>query len=213
MLSPEVRQRARFLVGDPVSFSYRGKRTEGTLSRLNPKRAVVLVGKNEFSVPYDRLLPLAGKCSERIQRLKTIQNLAVSYLQQHRLKGWQFQFDHATRRAGCCNYRNKRITLALELAANGSMADIRDTILHEIAHALVGRKHSHDAVWKARALEIGCSGERTHTLSFSTPRWSVTCENRCWTHTAQQRNPKLICRTCGAKLVYTPYTAQLNEAS
>jgi hypothetical protein len=35
-----------------------------------------------------------------------------------------------------------------------------DTILHEIAHALVGARHGHDRVWRATALRIGCSGTR-----------------------------------------------------
>ena len=39
-----------------------------------------------------------------------------------------------------------------------------ESLLHEIAHALVGRKHNHDAEWKAKAREIGCTGERTHWL-------------------------------------------------
>ena len=34
---------------------------------------------------------------------------------------------------------------------------IRDTILHEIAHALVGPCHGHDAVWRQKAREIGCT--------------------------------------------------------
>lgn len=207
MLSPEDRQRARFQEGDPVSFSYRRTTVEGTIERLNPKRAVVLVGKEPFTVPYELLSPKSGKCKERIQRLETIQTRAEDLLKTHGLKRWSFTFDHSTRRAGCCYFRDKLITVAFNLAANGNLEDIRDTILHEIAHALVGRKHHHDEVWKAKALEIGCSGERTHKLQFSKPRWSVTCENRCWTHTAQQRNSKLICRKCGAKLVYRPYTA------
>ncbi|MDZ8119663.1 SprT-like domain-containing protein [Pontiella agarivorans] len=140
--------------------------------------------------------------------MEQVQTLATTLLQQHGLYTWRFEFDRSTRRAGSCNYQEKIITLAFDHAANSSPAEIQDTLLHEIAHALVGRKHHHDAVWKAKAIEIGGSGERTHRLQFSTPRWSVTCENRCWTHTVQQRNSKLICRKCGAKLAYTPFTAR-----
>lgn len=35
--------------------------------------------------------------------------------------------------------------------------DIKDTVLHEIAHAIVGGKHHHDCVWKACCNKIGCS--------------------------------------------------------
>lgn len=208
MLSPEDRLRARFQAGDTVGYSYRGKRREGTLIRLNPKRAVVQTGGQSFSIPYERLLTSAADAGARVQRLEQIQAEAESLLAAHRLKKWRFKFDHAARRAGSCAYRDKTISLAFGLAASGTEADIRDTLLHEIAHALVGRKHHHDAVWKAKAHEIGCSGERTHKLQFAEPRWTVTCENRCWSHTALRRNRRLICRRCGGQLVYTPFTPQ-----
>ena len=35
--------------------------------------------------------------------------------------------------------------------------DIRDTLLHEIAHAIVGPGHAHDAVWQTR-----CAAHRMH---------------------------------------------------
>lgn len=38
--------------------------------------------------------------------------------------------------------------------------EVTNTILHEIAHAIVGAKHGHDRVWRAKALEIGCDGQR-----------------------------------------------------
>ena len=207
MLAPADQLRAPFQSGDRISFFYRRKKTEGTIVRLNPKRAIIEAEDAQLSIPYERLFPRSGKCQERIQRLENIQAQAVSLFKEHGLKRWRFAFDYSTRRAGCCNYRDKKITLAIDLAATGKHQEIQDTLLHEIAHALVGKRHNHDDVWKARALAIGCSAERTHKLQFSTPRWSVTCENRCWNHTAQKRNPKLICKKCGSRLVYTPYRA------
>jgi hypothetical protein len=38
--------------------------------------------------------------------------------------------------------------------------EIVDTILHEIAHALVGPRHGHDTVWKAKCTDIGARPER-----------------------------------------------------
>ncbi|WP_372845750.1 SprT-like domain-containing protein [Pontiella sp.] len=207
MLSKEDQLRARFAEGDLVAFPLRRRTAEGVVVRLNPKRAVVRISGDDFTVPYALLTPLSDNAERRVERIESVLRLALELMAQHGLKGWQFRFDHSTRRAGCCSYRDKRITLAFDLARTGSDEAIRDTILHEIAHALVGRKHHHDAVWKAQARAIGGSGERTHRLQFAPPRWSVTCENRCWTQTAQQRNSQYVCRKCGGKLVYTPYSA------
>jgi len=197
--------RTLIAVGDAVRFTYRRKTIEGTVARTNPKRAVVRAGKENYQVPYEVLTPLGDTAEKRIQRISQIEQLANRMLARHHLRSWSFRFDHATRRAGCCNYRDKTITISFDLAQRGSDADIRDTILHEVAHAIVGKKHNHDAVWKAKAMEIGCSGERTHRLEFSPPKWTVRCENDCWSHTAHRRNHRLVCRTCGGKLVYSAY--------
>lgn len=206
MLSKADRQRSLFCENDTVAFAYRGRIVEGQLMRMNPKRALVRIEAGDFMVPYELLLPRSGNPEEREARIEQVEALATRLIKEHGLKNWTFRFDQSSRRAGCCSYRNKLITIAFDLARTGSEEDIRDTILHEIAHALVGKKHNHDSVWKTKALEIGCTGERTHSLHFSQPRWSVTCENRCWTHTAQQRNSRLICRKCGSKLIYSPFT-------
>lgn len=206
MLSKIDQLRSRFAPGDPVQFKYRRRLVDGVIVRTNPKRAVVRVDAEEFTVPYELLVPMTGNQEERKQRMERVLQLAFQLLDEHGLKHWQFKFDSSTRRAGCCYFRNKTISVAFDLARSGSDDEIRDTLLHEIAHALVGKKHNHDAAWKAKAREIGCSGERTHQLQFAPPRWSVTCENRCWTHTAQQRNSRFICRKCGGKLIHSPYT-------
>ncbi len=175
----------------------------GLIIRTNPKRAVVRIEEDEFTVPYERLIALGDAAEQREQRLNSILQLAWNLMDRHGLQGWRFQFDHSTRRAGCCNYHDQLISISFDLARSGSETDIRDTILHEIAHALVGKKHNHDAVWKDKAREIGGSGERTHRMEFSPPRWKVRCENHCWSHTAQRRNRRLVCRKCGGKLVYS----------
>ncbi len=198
-----TRYRTRFAPNDRVAFDYRRRRMEGTIVRTNPKRALVRVDNEEFTVPYERLIIPREIAEQRELRVESISRTAKELIDVHGLDGWRFRFDHSTRRAGCCNYRDRLITLSINLAIHGSEADIRDTILHEIAHALVGRKHNHDAVWAAMAREIGCSGERTHRLEFAPPRWKVRCENNCWSQTAQRRNRRLVCRRCGGQLIYS----------
>ena len=65
-------------------------------------------------------------------------NLAWDLMRQHGLAdlGWRFRFDHARRRFGSCKYREKAITLSRPLTLLNGEAEVRDTVLHEIAHAL-----------------------------------------------------------------------------
>jgi predicted SprT family Zn-dependent metalloprotease len=97
--------------------------------------------------------------------LKRAQQLALDLMEQHNLmeKGWRFGFDTAKRRFGCCNYSYKEITLSRALVLVNDEDRVKNTILHEIAHALVGRGHGHNSVWKRKAIEIGCDGKRCYT--------------------------------------------------
>ena len=207
MLSSGDNLRAHFAPDDPVQFKYRRKMLKGTLVRTNPKRAIIRVDNEEYHVPNEGLIPESDTGIQRAERIKAVYATALGLMREHGLNTWKFKFDHSTRRAGCCNYHDKCISVSFDLARAASEEEIRDTLLHEIAHALVGKKHGHSAVWKEKAKAIGCSGERCHRLRFSPPRYSVTCENNCWTHTAERRNRRLICRTCGSKLVYSSYSA------
>jgi hypothetical protein len=73
---------------------------------------------------------------------------------------------------------------------------VRDTVLHEVAHALAGPQHGHDRVWRSIAVRIGCSGERC--VSPGSPRveppWLGTCPAG---HTSgRHRRPERV-MTCG----------------
>ncbi|HRI96053.1 MAG TPA: SprT-like domain-containing protein, partial [Nocardioides sp.] len=86
--------------------------------------------------------------------------LAEYLLEVHGLDDWDVAYDNAKRRAGVCRFADKTLGLSAPLTAVHSDDDVRDTILHEIAHALVGPQHGHDATWVAKARAIGSSGER-----------------------------------------------------
>ena len=67
--------------------------------------------------------------------------LATKLMREHGLTGWRVKLDHARRRAGQCDYNTKVISLSRLYVRNAEKNHIRDTILHEIAHALVGPHH------------------------------------------------------------------------
>ena len=92
--------------------------------------------------------------------LEAARRLGRELLDQHGLTAWTLVLDRAKRRAGVCRHACREIGLSAPLAALHPEAEVRDTLLHEIAHALVGPQHGHDEVWRAAALRIGCTGRR-----------------------------------------------------
>lgn len=87
--------------------------------------------------------------------------LGRDLLREHGLEHWRVTTDRAKTRAGVCRFSARTISLSGPLTRLHDEEEVRDTILHEIAHALVGPAHGHDAVWRAKAVEIGCTGQRT----------------------------------------------------
>lgn len=81
--------------------------------------------------------------------------LARALMDDHGLDQWSFTFDRAKKRAGCTRFSTREISLSRHITELCSPSDVRQTILHEIAHALVGPSHNHDATWRAMCAKIG----------------------------------------------------------
>jgi hypothetical protein len=102
--------------------------------------------------------------------------------------GWTFEIDRATTRLGLCQYGPKVISMGTSYVGSADEPSVRDTILHEIAHALVGphvlthtgavvrsgrgrpAKTGHGWQWKVKAREIGCTGQRSGENPAATAR-------------------------------------------
>ena len=96
-----------------------------------------------------------------------IESFACEALQRFGLyaEGWRFKWDRARRRFGSCNFGKKEITLSRYLASLNDIAQSRDTILHEIAHALAGREAGHGPQWRAACRRVGARPERCYNTS------------------------------------------------
>ncbi|MFC7488321.1 SprT-like domain-containing protein [Knoellia sp. CPCC 206453] len=119
-------------------------------------------------------------------------------LREHGLEHWNVTTDRAKTRAGVCRFAARTISLSAPLTRLHDEVEVRDTILHEIAHALVGRAHGHDDVWRAKAMAIGCSGERT--VSTEAPRVEGPWRGECpeGHHYTRHRRPGRVmsCLRC-----------------
>lgn len=106
--------------------------------------------------------------------------LSNQLLKQHGLyeAGWRFTWLKSTRTLGLCMHRKKLIGYSRHWTSRPD-GEIRNTILHEIAHALAGVGHGHGPVWKRMAREIGAIPVRCaavdDSLCSKKPKWVLAC--------------------------------------
>jgi len=133
--------------------------------------------------------------------LQEARELAVGLMTEHGLHDWNFKFDKAVRRFGCCSHKRKMIQLSLKLTQLNKIEHVKDTILHEIAHALVDRHHGHDNVWRTKALSIGCNGERCYKskdVVLPPKKYTGTCK-KCGNTFGGSRATRSSCAKCDKK--------------
>lgn len=97
--------------------------------------------------------------------LNALKARAYMLMTQHGLRdlGWVFKFDRCKNSAGRCSYSHKIISMSAPIIELNSELECLNTLLHEIAHALVGAGHGHNRVWKFKAIEIGARPQACFT--------------------------------------------------
>jgi hypothetical protein len=113
---------------------------------------------------------------------------------------WTFGWDRAVRRRGLCNHTDRHITMSRKLAEMATFEESEQTLLHEVAHALVGGGHGHDSVWLAQARAMGYKGHRTSTRQNEVkPPLTGRCPNGH--ESGRFRKPKqpVSCGRCSRK--------------
>jgi len=126
--------------------------------------------------------------------------LAYSLLTEHGLYDWTFAFNRRKRAFGVCDYSRRTILLSSVLTELNGEAEVRDTLLHEVAHALAGPKAGHGPVWRKLALEVGAKPRRCYRaeeIRQPPSTYLLVCPS-CQQATPRHRKPTRVyaCRGC-----------------
>lgn len=125
--------------------------------------------------------------------------LISDLLDKYGLTGWMFDFDSSVSRFGICKYSVKIISLSKKLVELNDEEIVRQVILHEIAHAMVGHKAGHGQLWKDVARSIGYKGERCYnSCEVNTPKgkYLSKCNNCGYERPAHRRKNRVACGRC-----------------
>lgn len=132
--------------------------------------------------------------------LATAQTLARELLELHGLGDWTFAFNRRKRTFGLCDFSGRCIYLSAVLTDLNGEEAVRDTLLHEIAHALAGPQAGHGLAWRTTALAVGAAPQRCYRadeVRQPPGRYLLVCPC-CQTTVTRYRKPTRIyaCRRC-----------------
>lgn len=149
------------------------------------------------------------------------EQLALDLMEEHGLlhDGWSFAWSSGKRQLGKAEVRRvldertgevievKKIRISRHLVDLNTAEVVRDTILHEIAHAIAGIKNGHNEVWREACRKIGAKPERlagSEVRVASDPyRIVCTCCDSILDQRYRRVNPRQLqsgfCNHCGPK--------------
>ena len=98
------------------------------------------------------------------------------------LQEWKFEWTSLYSSCGLTQYSSKTIKMSLFLLiGNTSLKDVKNIILHEIAHVLTEEeKKQHGFLWKRCFIKMGGDGKRTSEMNIPNIfyNWHFICKNK-----------------------------------
>lgn len=111
----------------------------------------------------------------------------------HGLINWSICLNSSKTIAGQCDYNNKTIWFSRHFIYSVQWKTFKETLLHEIAHALKPY-HGHDRVWRSFLQSIGGTPS-VHADQFFPCRWIRFCDSCKWTEAVHNRT-NVHCQKC-----------------
>ncbi len=133
-------------------------------------------------------------------RYDFIRTLAEAKMAEHLdMDVWTFGYDSAKRRAGLCNYTARTITISRYLVDIHTFDESMQVVLHEIAHAIAGKKAGHTKAWLTIAKSIGYRAEKFtgKEIAAETAKWMGRCPAGHEHFRYRKPTRQLACGICG----------------
>ncbi len=137
-------------------------------------------------------------------KIEEAEQLAKNLMQEHHLDSWVLKWTESRTWFGLCSSTNKVINLSRPLTELNELKHVKDTILHEIAHALAPFTEHHGKIWKQIARDIGCEPQRCYSDDVIQPmgKYTATCK-KCGKQTQKDKKPRrgrmIACGACCKK--------------
>lgn len=96
-------------------------------------------------------------------------------------EGWRFGWSSSVRSVGWCDYKTRTIKISKNFfTVFKNREDVKDIVLHELAHAKAGYLAGHGPAWKNVCKELGANPERLVDVKlFDMDRLTARYKARC----------------------------------
>jgi predicted SprT family Zn-dependent metalloprotease len=138
---------------------------------------------------------------EALDRVRELMN-------EHDLHQWNIRLSNRRRQLGRCTYHTQTLWFSRHMIEYYDWDNVREVVLHEIAHALLSPSEGHSDIWLAKAQEIGCVNPARLFKNNPIPgRYRSTCpvcgEIKFRYRYSSAMNGRLYCAACGPSAVLT----------
>lgn len=130
----------------------------------------------------------------------------------HGLLDWRVKLHNKRKVLADCNNRTRTIRYSKHFLKIATPDQLDGVTLHEIAHALVGPGHGHDAVFKRKVREISPTTKYVGANveePIMTHRYNLECPE-CGSTSRTNVNKRYICGDCNKKGNRVPFIVKEN---
>lgn len=155
--------------------------------------------------------------------LKKASALTHVLMHEHGLsRGWAFRWQNKKRSLGTCSYNWREIRLSKWYVELNDLADVKDTILHEIAHALAYERYGsqsigHGFLWKKVCREIGAIPKACTKADLNRPKnhhkYVDTCCGLTFRKHRLRKNRTYSCPKCHVGLFISDKEKAIDRAT
>lgn len=126
----------------------------------------------------------------------TAARIARDLMDSYDFPHWGFAFDRAKTRHGQCDFTRQRITLSRYFVEMNDEPVVRETILHEIAHAIAGSAAGHGPRWQMVARNLGVRPTARKASKMPKGRYRGVCSCGYPHHLHRKPTRAYYCCTC-----------------
>jgi len=151
---------------------------------------------------------LARKQAAETEKQKQVRAFWEEVQTKYDLHDWILRWGSGFRTLGRCMPRKKTILISKHHVEQSPWEELKDTVIHEAAHALCPGEH-HSPVWRQKFISMGGSGTRLHmgVPVKRTRGWRIECPNACFEPFVRARrvHQTATCNTCKTSVVSSRY--------